>query len=298
MLARDAAQSKKALDQPTFNRQDYARLHKMAGGSIERLRSLGLELGERNRLGRCERIFGDLLALGEDPEAEVVRPREGEVYSAGLETGQLAQIVEALARPGTKAGEFWGPKILEAIDSGADGETLQDRRFRLQFIAMCVKAGIRIEPTESELDAEADLSKWRVGLACKRIESGNLIEAAVSTAAGRLKRAKLPGLIVLEVSGIVWPERRILAVDSDMTAAQEIHRRTDAFLVEQTEAIGGMVDPSFAFGVLAAATIPTLNVTTKHVAFSSSFRIASLVSDTDPRYDRLVGFAKKFEALG
>ncbi len=298
LLERDAAQARKALDQPTFTRQDSARLREMAAGALERVRSLGLEPASANRLARCERIFRDLLMLAEDPEAEVVRPRDSEVYAAGLETGQLAQICEALARPRTKAGEFWGPRILGAIESDASPETLQDRRFRLQFVAMCVRAGIRIEPTQSELDGEADLSKWRIGLACKRIESSNLIEAAVSSSAGRLKRARRPGLIVLEVSGVVWPERRILSVDSDLTAAREIHRRTDAFLVEQTDAIGEMVDPSFAFGVLAAATIPTLNIATQHVAFSSSFRIASLVGETDPRYDRLVGFARKFEALG
>ncbi len=296
LLALDAAQAKKALDQPTFNRQDFGRLHEMASLALERLGAV-CEIPETNRLRHCEKIFADLLALADDPEAQVVRPREGEVYNAGLETGQLAQLTEALAKPGTKAATYWGPRILKAIDAKADPQTLQDRRFRLQFIAMCAQAGVRIEPSESELDGEADLSKWRIGLACKRIEAENLIEAAVSSTAGRLQRAMKPGLIVLEVSGLVWPERRILAVDSDLTAAREIHRRTDAFLIEQTEAIARMVDPSFAFGVLAAATIPTLNVSSKHVAFSSSFRIASLVGDTDPRYGRLVSFARKFEAL-
>ena len=295
LLERDAAQAKKALDQPTFTRQDYAVLHAMATAALDRLTTLGLDLPDGHRLGHCERIFRDLLALDADPGADAIRPQEGEVYAAGLETGQLAQITEALTRPGCAS---WGPRLLGAIDPCADAQALQDLRFRLQFIAMCLRAGVHVEPTSSELDAEAHFHKWRIGLACRRVEAPNLIQAAVSSASARLARAKRPGLIVLEVSAIVWPERRILAVDSDLTAAREIHRRTDAFLVEQTDAIASMVDPSLVFGVLAVATLPTLNVPTSHVAFSTSFRIASLVDEHDPRYDHLVAFARKFESLG
>lgn len=298
MLARDAAQARKALDQPTFTRQDYVRLHEIASDALARLEAIGLPLPAGNRLARCERTFRDLLAISQDQGAEVLAPREGEVYAAGLETGQLAQIISALLTQRSKTSGAWGQRILAALDPACDALTLLDRRFRLQFIAMCVDAGVRVEPASAEIDAECELGKWRIGLACKRIETENLIDAAVASAGARLKRARLPGLIALEVSGIVWPERRVLAVDSDLTAARELHKRTDAFLIEHAGAIGRIVDPSFAFGVLAAATIPSLNVTTRHVAFSSSFRIASLVPESDPRHAHLVSFVRKFEALG
>lgn len=296
MLARDAAQTRKALDQPTFTRQDYARLHELALSALARLAAFPLPPG--NRLARCERTFRDLLAIAEDQHASVILPREGEIYAAGLETGQLSQIISALVTPRARSASVWGQRILAALDPECDAITLLDRRFRLQFIAMCVDAGVRVEPSTGDLDAECGLGKWRIGLACKRIETENLIDAAVASAGARLKRARLPGLIALEVSGIVWPERRVLAVDSDLTAARELHKRTDAFLVEHADAIARIIDPSYVFGVLAAATIPSLNVTTRHVAFSSSFRIASLVPESDPRHAHLVSFVRKFETLG
>ncbi len=293
LLAEDARRAREALGQPSFDRQDYQTLLQMASSSLDRLERLGVELPADNRLARCRRVFEDLLALEADPEADVIRPRASEVYAAGLETGQLSQIVEALGR----GGSVWHSRILGAIDSSQDRAVLGDRRFRLQFAAMCMRAGIQVEASEGDLDGVIVLDRWRVGLACKGIESANLIEAAVISSVGRLRRARLAGLLVLEVSGVVWSERRVLAVDSDLTAARELQRRTDAFLLEHAGAIGEMVDPAQCFGVLAVATIPTLNVASRHVAFNTSFRVASLVGEADPRYGRLARFTRRFEAL-
>ncbi len=297
LLSEDARRAREALGGPSFDRQDYEMLAQMAAGAIGRLERLGVALPAGHRLARCQRVFEDLVRVSEDPGAEVIAPRASEVYAAGLETGQLWQIVEALGRPGTRAGAEWGARIVGAIDSSQDGSVLHDRRFRLQFVAMCARAGIHVEAHAGELDGVILLDRWRVGLACKRIEAQNLIEAAVASCAGRLRRGRMAGLMVLEVSGVVWPERRVLAVDSDLTAAREIQRRTDAFLLEHAEAIGGMVDPAQCFGVLAVATIPTLNVASRHVAFSTSFRVASLVGEADPRHGRLAQFTRRFEAL-
>ncbi|MCB9844603.1 MAG: hypothetical protein H6811_01255 [Phycisphaeraceae bacterium] len=294
-LQRDAERAKRDLRQPGFSRQDYDRLLTLAGQTRKRLESCAMEAGERGRLAHCQRVLQDLLTLEEDSEAEVVRPTDSQVYLTGLEVGQLAHIVGQLAQSNGR----WNPRVQEVV-TGRDlaPAALADRRFRLQFLAMCRQAGLRPDPRAGGLDALMEVSGWRVGVAAEVVSDVPQIATVVRRASERLRAARVAGLIVLETTSIAWPERAILRVASDSTAVGEINRRVDDFLTTHRGAIGSSVDPNFVFGAVAVATIPTYNVSTRHVAFTMSFRIAALCPEKDPRYDRLVAFARQFEGLG
>jgi len=293
-MTRESERTRKALNQPGFSRGDYARLLEMAEQAEARLHQSGIELGGHHRLARHKQVLRDLLTLAEDPDADAMRPTDAEVYGTGLEVGQLAHVIGVLAQPRGR----WNDRLADLLDADKhDPQALRDRRFRMQLIAMCRQAGLKTERHEGELEAVLDMGRWRIGLAARMVEAPNLVEAAIASTSRRLVESRLPGLIALEVTSVVWPERTILSVSSDSVAVSELHRRADGFLVSNHDQIASIVDPSFAFGVLAVATIPTYNASSRHVAFSTSFRIGRLCEESDPRHERLVAFARRFGSV-
>jgi len=243
-------------------------------------------------------VLGDLLAVDADAGAEVVAPSEGDVYLTSLELGQLAHLAGYLAQKNSP----WNDRVMAVVDPPTDlpPTALADRRFRMQFAAMCKQAGFKTDPPvgDQKHDATVEVDRWRIGLVGRMVTGEDTIEPAVIEGGARLEQARLPGMIVLEVTSLLWPERRVLRTVSDSAAVSELHKRADDFLVSNRDRIGSLVNPDFVFGVLAVATLPTFNVSTRHVAFSTSFRIASICEDDDPRMERLRAFARRFERVG
>lgn len=297
-LADQAAQAKKALNQTGFERSDYQRLLALADRTVERLAKFGLSTDGKGRLERLRRVLNDLIALMENPEADVVRPSESEVYLTGLELGQLAHIVGALVQSKGR----WNQRVMDVVmgDASLPAGALASQRFKLQFAAMCAQAGFRIDPPEASMqsDMALDLSGWRIGVAAETIPHDATVDGAVERCVEHLRHDRIPGVIVLEITSLAWPERRVVRVASDAVAVHELQRRADGFLVSHRDRIAGRIDPAFAFGLLAVATLPTYNVATRHVAFTTSFRIASLCPDTDPRMQKLTEFARRFQKIG
>ncbi|MBX3364061.1 MAG: hypothetical protein KF866_04785 [Phycisphaeraceae bacterium] len=295
-LAEQSAQARRELNQYGFARQDYQRLAAIADAAIEHLRRAGIEAGSTGRLARARRVLGDLLAILENPDAEVVPPSESEVYLTGLELGQLSQIVHTLVQPNGR----WNEPVTRVVSGEAAPDVNAEARFKLQFATMCRQAHLKIEPPNQGIasDMVLDLNGWRIGVAGTALAAGGDVSAAVAQAVARLKADRLAGLIVLEVTPLVWPERQVIRVASDAVAVHELQRRADWFLASQKDAVWPAVDPAYAFGILAVATLPTYNVATRHVAFSTTFRIAALCDDHDPRAARLSEFAQRFQRLG
>jgi len=304
-LAEHADAARRSL-QPVagFSRSDYQTLLAMVEQAEQRLEGAGMELGEgRGRLARHRRVLRDVVRAIEDPGAESPQFSDADVYLTALEVGQLNHIVSRLAHPGGRWTDLVRT-VLAPTEAGLDERALEDRRFRLQFIAMCRQAGLRpIRPDaagapDDPADALIELGGWRVGLTGRVIETPDLLELGVRAAASRLHGARVPGMLFLEVTRLIWPERRILRVDSDQTAIHELQRRADLFLTEHADRIGALVDPTYVFGVLAVATLPTYNVSSRHIAFSTTFRIASLCDEGDPRLAKLTDFARRFQRAG
>lgn len=290
-------QQREVLRGPIFTRRDYARLLEMAAAARERLAVAAVALPADNRLDQAAGLIERLLAELEKPEDQRQVPPGATVYAAGLEIGQLAHIAMHLARPNGPWNGRIGAVLAPAEgDDEAAAEALRDGRFRLQFLGMCRQAELRLEAAPP-LEALVELSRWRVGLAARAVEAPNLIEAAVASAAQRLRSARLPGLIVLEVSRVIWPDRTVLRAASAAAAGHELQRRVDHFLRQQHDTVAAIVDPALVFGVVAVATIPAYLEASGHVAFHTSFRIASLCDSEDPRHQRLVAFARRFERL-
>lgn len=306
-MSRQSAEAKKSFAQRSgFSSSDYATLRGMVDEAQRKLASAGIPADRTPRLARHRRLLNDTIALLEDPDAEVIAPSDAEVYLTALEVGQLNHIVSQLATPN---GHWLG--ALERIVGPGAGEKSAaklDERFMLQFVALCRSAGFRLEPMGAlagrpddqprEPNATLEIDHWRVGIAGRALHADADLEPAMQAVNTQLRAAKMPGLAVFEVTSLIWPERRVLRVASDSVASSELQRRADAFLVEHTDRLASLADPQLVFGVLAVATLPTFNVPTRHIAFSTSFRIAALCDDDDPRLARLTAFAKRFQRVG
>ncbi len=295
-LAEQSAQSRKELNQYGFARQDYQRLAAVADASIEHLKKVGIDAGQKGRLFRAKRVLSDLLAMLENPNADVVAPSESEVYLTGLELGQLSVIVRELAQPNGR----WNERVRQVVMGEGGPAEGAEAKFRLQFAAMCRQARFRVEPPVQggSADMTLEVNGWRIGIAAAALGANADVSGVVRSAVERLQKDKIAGVIVFEVTPMVWPERQVIRVASDAVAVHELQRRADWFLQTQREAIGRAIDPRFAFGMLAVATLPTYNVATRHVAFSTTFRIAALCPDGDPRVAKLSEFAQQFQRLG
>jgi len=307
-LTRESTTSRRELAPvPGVTRSDYQQLLAMVRDAERRVSRAGIEIPpDRGRLVRHRRLLEDVVRSIEDPDAESLAMSESDVYLAALEVGQLAQIVSTLTHPGSR----WSERILAVLhpEHAASGSVeTEDQRFRLHFMAICRQAGFSPRPIDSREtraepsmgpDALFELSRWRLGLACQLVGDDRSLESAIGASSARLRSARVPGLIALEVTRLIWPERRVLRVDSDTTASHELQRRTDHFLTEQSKRIGANADAGHAFGVLAVATLPTFNVSTRHISFGTTFRIASLVDAHDPRYAKLAEFARRFQRAG
>lgn len=292
-MAEEAARGRKELSEAAFSPSDFGRLATLAGQTRATLAGRGLIPEQGARIEQLEQTLGVLLdEQGNAASGHGVS--DGQAYAAGVEVGQLAMIAHALAA----SPKTWGDRInaVAGETGGADEAALRDRRFRLQFISIVRRAGFRIEPAEPH-DAVFELDRWRVGIAAAHLPDEGALDRVIGQAGERLRQGRVPGLVVLEVSALAWPERRLLRVASDRAASTEIHRRVDAFLAASAERAVKAVDSTFAFGLIACATIPSYNVGTRRVAFSTSFRVAALCEADDPRMPRLRGFAKRFGAV-
>ena len=253
-----------------------------------------IEDGSRGRLASHRRTLNSVLALKQDPGADVLAPQEQDVYFAGLEIGQLAQIARGLMTPRPRFSDQLRRVLLPG---GKDlPRDIAELRFRLQFASLCAAAGMKVEPDEAA-DALVDLSGWQVALVAQTLPTDDAIDDAARACNARLVKSKHPGIVVLEVSAACWPERRLLGVASDGVAMQEIQKRADVWLEQHADRVGELTDADFAFGLIAVVTIPTFNVATRHVAFSTTFRLAALCGQGDPRLLRLKDFAKRFGKL-
>lgn len=297
-LADESAAARKDLKQHEFSRSDYQRLLDLCERTITQLEKHGIDAGAGGRLARHRRVLTDLIASLENPEAEVVRPSDSEVYLTGLELGQLSYVVAGLVQ----SSGHWNQRVADLVlgDGGLPAGALGDRRFKLQFAAMCRLAGVRADPPApgARCDAFVESERWRFGVVAHVLNLDADTDAAVQLCSERFRADRAPGLMVLEITNLVWPERKVIRVASDTVAASELQRRADSFLAAHRQRIASGVDPVHAFGLLVVATLPTYNVATRHVAFSTSFRIASLCPEGDTRLDRLAAFARQFQRLG
>lgn len=297
-LADESAAARKDLKQHEFSRSDYQRLLDLCERTIAQLEKQGIEAGAGGRLARHRRVLSDLIASMENADADVVRPSDSEVYLTGLELGQLSYVVAGLVQ----SSGHWNQRVAELVlsDGGLPAGAMGDRRFKLQFAAMSRLAGVRTVPPQggAQCDCFVESDRWRFGVVAHVLSVDADTDAAIQLCSQRFRADRTPGLMVLEITNLVWPERKVIRVASDTVAAAELQRRADSFLASHRQRIAAGVDPVHAFGLLVVATLPTYNVATRHVAFSTSFRIASLCPEGDPRLERLAAFARQFQRLG
>lgn len=290
-----AGARREITSQPRFQPSDFDRLLGMLDDIEAKAIDAGVIAdGSRGRLASLRRTLTSVLALKNDPSAEVLAPQEQEVYLAGLEIGQLAQVARGLMTPRPRFADQLRRLLLPGEkDLPRD---IAELRFRLQFTGLCAAAGMKVEPDKSA-DALVDLSGWQVALVAQTVPNDNTLDDAARACNARLVQSKHPGIVVLEVSAACWPERRLLGVASDGVAMQEIQKRADVWLEQHADRVGELTNADFAFGLIAVVTIPTFNVATRHVAFSTTFRLAALCGEGDPRLTRLKDFARRFGRL-
>lgn len=299
-LDKQSAQTRRELSrEPMFKPSDFEQLLGLLDEIEQRASTAGVvdDLAT-SRIASLRRTLDGVLKLQDDPDAEVLAPSEQEVYLAGLEIGQLAQLARGLMVPRTGFADQLR-RVLKPAPTDTP-QQLGDLRFRLQFAGLCATAGLKVEPDPSAgggADAVIDLSGWHVALVAQTLANADQLDRVAAECNSRLVRAKRPGIIVLEATAACWPERRLLGVASDGVATHEIQQRADAFLEQHADRVGELTDETFAFGLIAVVTLPTFNVATRHVAFSTTFRLAALCGEGDPRLGKLKDFAKRFSKL-
>ena len=230
--------------------------------------------------------FRDALALSADPDAR------GRAYLALLESTLI----------GVNASEAAGPRWLAALDRHcaslsepsatptAGGLTL------LTVAQMCIDIGAKATPPAGGM-VRIEWQGWRLALVPAAAETPDQIAPAVARAADVLRSARTPGLIVLDLSQPVCPERRALRAVHPDDGAAELRARLDRLLQDAKPGIKASANLDHALGVIGCAFLSLHLVAAAQVAFITAYRFMSLLDPADPREHKLARFRVRFGDL-
>lgn len=257
------------------------------GVLAERAASLEADLG---RLGAPEqaiavvadhrRLLRDVQKQLDQPGSGGVPPTNDSIYAAAIEITETEGMIAGLRG----ASAAWLDAAFRHL--AGDEDERATRRIELLWASLCRRAQLRptATPAPSTIPMTLDQDGWRVGCAfAVAVDPA----AAVRTASDTLRKAAQPGLVILEVGGIVPVAPGGLRVADDESALKAMAERLDAFIVDHHDAMADAADPDFAFGVAVHATMTAINAASGRMLFANHFRLANLCAPDDPRMPRL-----------
>ena len=282
-MRREATSSREALASFGFAPESYGALLDRASQCQADLARAGAVHAAR-RLERLTEVLSRALsAPASDLEAR------GRAYLAMLE----GVLLQSLASDASSAR--WRARLDQeclALEEGRPGASLA----LLTAAGLASDAGATVTPSLSG-PIPVTWQRWRFSLVAAQALDAASIPARVAEAVERLRQARTPGLVVLDLGEPVCPERRPLRASHPDAGAAELRARIDRLLQEARAGIVAACDRDLAIGVIGAAFLSLHLVTANQVAFVTAYRMMSLLGEGDPRERKLGLFRRAFGDL-
>jgi hypothetical protein len=236
---------------------------------------------------RLTRLIGAFEAAINAPVSDPAA--RGRAYLALLDTVLLQSLVAEAASP------KWIARIDRECARLEEGRP--DASLALLTVAgMAAESGATVTPHESGAIV-VTFKAWRLGLVAAHAPSADAIPARVADGVARLKAARLPGMVVLDLAEAVCPEQRPLRATHPDAGAGELRARLDRLLQDSRQPIRAACDPDYAVGVVGAAFLALHLVSADQVAFLTAYRMMSLLDPADPRERKLGALREAFGDL-
>ncbi len=282
-MRRDSAASRQALESFGLTPESYANITERAG-LIQRELS---QRGAAHAAARLERLTAVIHAALDAPSDDLAA--RGHTYLALLDSMLMQSLAEESESPRWLARLDAEARRLEAGEAGASLALLT-------VAGMCAAMGARVSP-KPDGPISVEWQRWRFGLVATSAADAKSIPARASAAINTLKRAQMPGLVVLDLAQPVCPEQRPLRVAHPQAGADELRGRLDRLLADARPALLGSCDRDHAIGVIGAAFMAMHMVAAGQVAFITAYRFMPLIEAGDPREARLAAFRRGFGDL-
>ncbi|RMH13626.1 MAG: hypothetical protein D6695_03485 [Planctomycetota bacterium] len=282
-LSARAEQLRKEYLRRGFSRDDYQRLVDRAEAVVRTAAGLKIDDADLQPIRDCRSVLVSVVKLLTDPKSETIPPTNDEVYAAALTIARLGRLFEQF----DSAPPAWKNQLALLVRALGSTETDAGRLLvMLEFAGLCRSVGISIRPAP-EARAELELEEWQLAASSAVAESRGALSKAAQQACAGLVAMKRPGLIVLDAGSAMPDAPSLRRVGNDQTAALEMQRHVDQFIIDQHETLVEAVDTQYAFAAVVGAVLHTVNVSTGLVNFAACYRTVNLCELDDPRAPRL-----------
>lgn len=263
---------------------------KRAEAVIGHLEGMGIRVPAASRLQSYAsrlRLFADSPGRG-DPK----NPEDLELlFQASLEVTELWMILDQFASSAQESAVAEKLKVIvkDPLLPSGGGDTTRGRDTQFEmYIASIFKSG-GLDVTLGEPDVLLDLNGFRVGLAAKRLKSIKKLKARVRSASGQIVRARVPGIIFLDLELAINPDNAPLVGPDLKTLENETIAWFERFWSQHKEQMVRWIDRHHVFGICLVLRKHTLTATDMVKALhATSWAYIDATSARMSAYQRIV----------